>query len=207
MQATGCRVSGVRASLDVEVGSDKNSTSKGSLTSPVGRRCPPRLEPWEGFLEEQRAILGEVFSALADIRAFRSRHYLGARGEVIGKKRAGDEDTLKDIMKDLIAEPVESIIGRLHGVDIGFNVRGGITFENSVNAPRVRGRDGPSREKGPMPFSTTAVTPLPRSLGESYRLSLPCTIRGCQDILSTLPRSSESPHKEMPSFYMRGMCN
>lgn len=62
---------------------------------------------------------------MSDTRTFRSRHYLRMRGEVIGKERVSDDITLREVMEDLLAEPVRSIVECLQdGVHIGFNIRG-----------------------------------------------------------------------------------
>ncbi|KAK4247704.1 hypothetical protein C7999DRAFT_41034 [Corynascus novoguineensis] len=120
------------------VETNKEITSKGSITSPAGRRCPSQLEPWVDFLEEQRVILGTVFSKFpARTEAFKNRSYLRTRGDVIAERRVGDEDALKLVLEDLVVEPVTSIIERLQdedGVKAKFNIGAGIAFETRVNA-------------------------------------------------------------------------
>lgn len=120
------------------VETNKDITSKGSITNPGGRRCPYRLEPWEDFLEEQRVILGTLFSTFpAQTQAFRSRHYLKTRGQVIAATRVGDEDALRLVLQDLVAEPVTSIVERFQDEDAvkaEFDIGAGIAFETRVNA-------------------------------------------------------------------------
>jgi len=117
---------------------NKKITSKGPITSPAGRRCPSRLEPWVDFLEEQRVILGTLFSNFpAWAEAFRSRHYLRTRGKVIAATRVGDEDALKWVLQDLVAEQVKWIVERLQDEDdikAEFDIGGGIAFETRMNA-------------------------------------------------------------------------
>jgi len=117
---------------------NKKITSKGPITSPAGRRCPSRLEPWVDFLEEQRVILGTLFSKFpAWAEAFRSRHYLRTRGKVIAATRVGDEDALKWVLQDLVAEPVKLIVERLQDEDdikAEFDIGEGIAFETRMNA-------------------------------------------------------------------------
>ncbi|KAK4151614.1 hypothetical protein C8A00DRAFT_45233 [Chaetomidium leptoderma] len=100
------------------VETNKKITSKGSITSPAGKRYPPRLEPWEDFLEEQRTILGTLFSTFpAYTEVFRSRHYLRTQ--------------------DLLAEPVTLIVKYFQDEDnikAEFDIGGGIAFETRINA-------------------------------------------------------------------------
>ncbi|GAB0139112.1 hypothetical protein EsDP_00007327 [Epichloe bromicola] len=120
------------------VETNKKITSKGSMTNPTGKRCPPRLEPWMDFLEEQRSILGTLFSNFPErAEVFRSRHYLRTRGELIAETRVGDEDALKLVLQDLVAEPVKLIIERLQDeedIKAEFGIGTGITFETRANA-------------------------------------------------------------------------
>ena len=39
--------------LNISLQTDKTLTAKGAMTSPVSRKHPKRLAPWETFLEEQ----------------------------------------------------------------------------------------------------------------------------------------------------------
>lgn len=120
------------------VETDREITSKGPITNPAGRRCPPRLEPWTDFLDEQKSILGTLFSTFPPhIEAFRSLHYLRTRGKVIASTRVGDEDVLKRVLQDLVAEPVTLIVERLcteDAVRAEFDVGAGIVFETRLNA-------------------------------------------------------------------------
>lgn len=120
------------------VETNKDLTSKGSITNPAGKRCPSRLEPWVDFLEEQRVILGTLLSAFpARTEAFRSRHYLRTRGQVIAAKRVGDEYALGLVLQDLVAELVTSIVERFQeedAVKAEFDIGAGIAFETRVNA-------------------------------------------------------------------------
>ena len=49
--------------------------------------------------------------------AFRSRHYLRTRGEVIAERGLADEEAMKFVLPDVLAEPVKLIIGRLGDED------------------------------------------------------------------------------------------
>ncbi|KAL2169473.1 hypothetical protein VTG60DRAFT_6017 [Thermothelomyces hinnuleus] len=124
------------ANFKVEV--NEKFTSKGSITSPVGRRIPPRLEPWDDFLEEQRTIFGTLLSKFpVHTAAFRSRHYLRTRGKVIAARSVGDEEALKLVYHDLVTEPVTLIFERLQdedGIRAEFDIGAGIAFETRVNA-------------------------------------------------------------------------
>ena len=65
-------------------------------------------------MEEQRVILGMLFSKFpAQTEAFRSWNYLRTRGKVIAAARVGDEDALKRVLEDLVAELVTLIVQRL----------------------------------------------------------------------------------------------
>ncbi|KAL2130153.1 hypothetical protein VTI74DRAFT_6826 [Chaetomium olivicolor] len=128
-------------------------TSKGSITSPVGRRCPHRLEPWADFLEEQRTILGTLLDTFPEsIAAFRSRHYMSTRGEVVAATRVADEDALKLVLQDLVAEPVSLIVGRLQDEDTikaKFDIWGGIAFQTRINALGDAGQGVEERPRTP----------------------------------------------------------
>ncbi|KAK3940944.1 hypothetical protein QBC46DRAFT_363713 [Diplogelasinospora grovesii] len=120
------------------VETNKRITSKGSITNPTGRRCPSRVEAWVDSLEDQRFILGRLFSKFpTHIQAFRSRHYLRTRGEMIAASRVADEEALKSVLQDILAEPVKAIVERIKDEDHikdEFDIGAGITFETRVNA-------------------------------------------------------------------------
>ncbi|GAB1319501.1 hypothetical protein MFIFM68171_09711 [Madurella fahalii] len=93
----------------------KKITSKDPITSPAGRRSmPTSAQALGGFLEEQRIVLRTLFSKFpARAKAFSSRHYLRTRGNVIARARMRDEDALKLVLQDLVAEPVTMIVEHL----------------------------------------------------------------------------------------------
>ncbi|AEO59783.1 hypothetical protein MYCTH_2119902 [Thermothelomyces thermophilus ATCC 42464] len=139
------------ANFKVEV--NEKFTSKGSITSPVGRRIPPRLEPWDDFLEEQRTIFGTLLSKFpAHTAAFRSQHYLRTRGKVIAARSIGDEEALKLVYQDLVTEPVTLISQRLQDKDsirAEFDIGAGIAFETRLNALGEANRESTERPRTP----------------------------------------------------------
>ena len=112
-------------------------TSKGSITNPAGKRCPHRLEPWGDFLEEQRRILGALFSKFPPrVEAFRSRNYLQNRGEEVAVVRVADENSLVMVLRDILAEPIRLIVESLKDegdISAQFGFGHGIKFDTRVN--------------------------------------------------------------------------
>ncbi|KAH6632803.1 hypothetical protein F5144DRAFT_621488 [Chaetomium tenue] len=121
------------------VETNKDITSKGSITNPGGRRCP--------------IILGTLFSSFpAQTEAFRSLHYLKTRGQVIGRMRVGDEDALRLVLQDLVAEPVTSIVERFQDEDAvkaEFDIGAGITLKTRVNALAGSSQESAERPRTP----------------------------------------------------------
>ncbi|KAL2174850.1 uncharacterized protein P884DRAFT_263092 [Thermothelomyces heterothallicus CBS 202.75] len=124
--------------VNFKVEVNEKFTSKGSITIPVARRIPSRLEPWDDFLEEQRTIFGILFSKFPKhTAAFRSLHYLRTRGKVIAARSIGDEEALKLVYHDLVMEPMTLIFERLQdedGIRAEFDIGAGIAFESRLNA-------------------------------------------------------------------------
>jgi hypothetical protein len=47
--------------VHLTVETDKELTSRGSLTNPRNKLCPTQLRPWTDFLEQQRIVLGHLY--------------------------------------------------------------------------------------------------------------------------------------------------
>ncbi|KAK4140752.1 uncharacterized protein C8A04DRAFT_39662 [Dichotomopilus funicola] len=128
--------------------------SNGLISNPARRRCPHRLEPWDNFLEEQRAIMRTLLSSFpADTRTFMNRAYLRSRGEVIHRRRLTTAEALEQILLDFVAEPVTAIVERFRDVDditSAFNIGAGIAFKTRPHtlAEATRGA-APARPKSP----------------------------------------------------------
>lgn len=116
---------------------NKSLTSNGYRTKPQGKRCPTRLLPWSNFLEQQRNILGRLYSVYpAEARDFESLDFLRALGKRIAKRKVGNEKDLEHIQHDTVEAPVTSIIDCLRLLDEAgdeFTLGNGIIFENHPN--------------------------------------------------------------------------
>ncbi|KAK7397986.1 hypothetical protein QQX98_012645 [Neonectria punicea] len=112
--------------------------SKGTITVPQNKWCPTNLQPWTGFLDEQRAIFGTVYHLFpTERRVFASRHYLATLGGEMSDRSIGDEKALEHFLHISVEDPVRKIIKQFKEVpDLcdAFNLSNGITFENHPHA-------------------------------------------------------------------------
>ncbi|KPM43716.1 hypothetical protein AK830_g2823 [Neonectria ditissima] len=112
--------------------------SKGTITVPQNKWCPTNLQPWTGFLDEQRAIFGTVYHLFpTERRVFTSRHFLATLGGEMSDRPIGDERALEHFLHISVEDPVRNIIKQFKEVpDLcdAFNLGNGITFENHPHA-------------------------------------------------------------------------
>ena len=122
-----------------EVETNKSLTSKGSVNKPEKKWCPTRLSPWSDFLEQQKAILGRLYSVYpGQDRVFESLDFLRGLGNRVARKKVANERHLEYIQHTILEEPIAFIIERLlaeNRVRDEFGIIGsGIVFDNHPNA-------------------------------------------------------------------------
>ncbi|KND90494.1 hypothetical protein TOPH_04667 [Tolypocladium ophioglossoides CBS 100239] len=120
------------------VETNRNLTSKGSITNPHNKLCPTSLKPWSDFLELQKQALGTVFSLFpTEHRAFESRNFLAGLGERISQKPLANEKDLEHFLHNAVEEPVRSIIAQIKATDEvkrTFGIGDGVVFDNHPHA-------------------------------------------------------------------------
>lgn len=103
---------------NISIQANKSLTYKGSITRPGGKRCPSRLVPWNGFLEKQTELLGEIHSTFSqDTRHFDSLHALRTQGRHVSNMKVSNERNLEVLQHWTIEMPVESIMKQLQQDD------------------------------------------------------------------------------------------
>ncbi|KAL7938208.1 hypothetical protein V8C35DRAFT_291220 [Trichoderma chlorosporum] len=110
--------------------------SRGPITNPRAKWCPKNLQPWNGFIEEQRLIFGllnETFPI--ESRVFENQAFLTVLGDRISQRRIAHEKTLEYILQNSVEEPVRIIIQKIKEVEAAaFEIGDGIVFKNHPHA-------------------------------------------------------------------------
>ncbi|KAI0165304.1 hypothetical protein GGR52DRAFT_581939 [Hypoxylon sp. FL1284] len=120
------------------VETDKDLTSKGTITNPRHKLCPTSVRPWPDLLEQQHATLGTLYDTFpADKRRFEPRSVLHGLGQRISKRRISDEKSLEYFLHTSVEDLVRLIIDQLKAakeVKRAFGLGDGVIFENHPNA-------------------------------------------------------------------------
>ncbi|PON19986.1 hypothetical protein TGAM01_v211146 [Trichoderma gamsii] len=159
-----------------EVEIDKSLTSKGSITNPRNKLCPTSLQPWPGFLEQQRIASGVLHSAVpANTRLFESRSFLSGLGERISRRPIANEKGLEYFLHNSVEDPVRSILHQLKEVEqirSVYEIGDGIIFENHPSAISDVAEEVADREN-----SLPPRTPDQRRLANQLRPDQICVYR------------------------------
>ncbi|KAH7009224.1 uncharacterized protein B0I36DRAFT_342604 [Microdochium trichocladiopsis] len=157
----------VFAKLQVESNPDR--LSRGSLTNPQSKRCPTSLRQWPDFLEQQRRIFGRLLDTfpcdsdrldsdrLDSDRLFESEHFLATMGARIGGRSIADEKVLEFFLHNAVEDPVRNIINQLVNIPAvgkAFDLGNGIVFENHPHALSETAEEVIDRQARTVPPST-----------------------------------------------------
>ncbi|KAJ4307972.1 hypothetical protein N0V84_012377 [Fusarium piperis] len=122
--------------LNVETNPDLSS--RGSVTNPRNKLCPTNLRPWADFLELQRFTFGALLASFpTERRAFESRSFLTGLGNRISLRSVSNEKTLEYFQHNSVEDPVRCILDQLKEVEetkAEFHLGNGIVFENHPHA-------------------------------------------------------------------------
>lgn len=89
------------------VETDKELTSRGSLTNPRNKSCPTNLYRWTDFLEQQRTILENLYNTFpVTDRRFESREFLAGHEQRISKRPILNEKMLEYFLHNSVEDPV-----------------------------------------------------------------------------------------------------
>ena len=141
--------------LNISLQTDKTLTAKGAMTSPVSRKHPKRLAPWETFLEEQMTTFQRLYTCYppeGGPRVFERNITVKDRGKDVKMRSLGYKSDLRHLQRDTIERPVTYILnhlGSLNAVCREFNIRGSISFKDhpqpmSERSEEVQSRISPS---------------------------------------------------------------
>jgi hypothetical protein len=99
------------------VETDPRLTTKGSVTNPRDKWCPTTIQPWPDFLDDQRAILGTLYSTFPlEQRVFESASFLDGLGNVVSRRKIADEKSLEFFLHLSVEDPVLNIIQQLKDI-------------------------------------------------------------------------------------------
>jgi len=133
-------------------------------------RCPRRLAPWDGFLDEQRAALGKVVAFLPEtMQLFESQHLIEGTGRRLADTSPiGSERDLELFHHTAVEQPVRLITDKLLRVQHDSNspfaaVGDGVLFENHMN---VLNPDAPPST------SVAPLTPPPPARSRNKKIAI-----------------------------------
>jgi hypothetical protein len=191
------------------VETDPRLTTKGSVTNPRDKWCPTTIQPWSNFLDDQRAILGTLYSTfLLEQRVFESASFLDGLGNVVSRRKITDEKSLEFFLHLSVEDPVLNIIQQLKDIpeisDV-FDIGNGVIFENHPHAISEVSEEVVARETP----STPPRTPNQRQDLRQLRADQICIYRSSNTHSSsrTMLYISEykPPHKLTPAHLRLGL--
>lgn len=98
----------------LSVETDSKLTSKGPITNPRDKWCPNKIQPWSGFLDEQRAVFGTLNANFPiETPFFENKSFLEGMGDRISRRKIADEKTLEFFLHNSVEDPVRNIIEQL----------------------------------------------------------------------------------------------
>lgn len=119
---------------------NRSLTTKGSITSPVGRVCPTFLRPWD-FRAAQQALFDEIYQLFhpnseEPLRVFPPLLVIEDRGQQACIRPLASESDLARHQEAEVENPVKEVIDRLAGLPAApcrLPLGEGIIFENHTN--------------------------------------------------------------------------
>lgn len=96
----------------------KPFTTRGSVTSPVGKSCPKFLKPWTDFPKVQLEAWNDIYTSFGDARLFNSLQYIEENGQYL-RRKIGSEEDLERFQGNAVENILSSILNELHH-DVSF---------------------------------------------------------------------------------------
>ena len=101
--------------FDVET--DRQLTSGGGITNPRNKLLPTKLEPWSGFLEQQRATLSTLYATFpGGSRVFENCIFLEGLGDRVARRKISNEKVVEYFQHNSVEDPIRVILDRLREV-------------------------------------------------------------------------------------------
>ncbi|KAF7594887.1 hypothetical protein BBP40_007921 [Aspergillus hancockii] len=127
-------------SRPLAVQTDRSLTTKGSITSPIGRLCPTYLKSWD-FHSAQQSLFDEVYrffhpTSDSPMRVFPPLLVIEDRGQLACGRPLASEADLRRHQEAEVENPVREVIDRLARLPEArsmFSLAEGVTFENHAN--------------------------------------------------------------------------
>ena len=181
-------------SRDLRVQTDRSLTTKGSITSPRGKKCPSRLRPWDDFPQQIQYFFDSAYTLLypeADPPAvFASRTAIEDLGRTLCRRPLSSEKDLESYERFAVEEKVKDIVDRLMTMPAAETLLDGckeLEFENHLNPLHENAREVLERQK-------------------SSRIDQACIFRnvGGERCLSFV-REYKAPHKLTVEYLRAGL--
>jgi hypothetical protein len=139
----------------LRVQTDRSLTTKGSITSPRGKKFPTYLRPWHDFPEQQQHYFDRAYSLLcpddsSPRRAFSSRVALEDLGHTLCRRPLASEKDLESYERFAVEEKVKDVVEQLmkmREAQTLLNHCNEIEFENHLNTLSDNAEEVLARQK------------------------------------------------------------
>ena len=128
-------------SKELRVETDRSLTTKGSITSPKGKKYPSRLRPWDDFPLRQQQYFDAVYTLLyppVDPPAvFTPRSAIEDLGRTLYRRPLTSEKDLESYERFAVEEKVKDVVGHLLTIPAAQDLLNGsreLDFENHLNS-------------------------------------------------------------------------
>ncbi|KAG4430456.1 hypothetical protein IFR05_014064 [Cadophora sp. M221] len=124
-------------SKPLRIQTDKSLSTQGSITSTKHKPCPTLLKPWTDFPVLQQQLFERIYEYIPrNAELFSSTQYLTELGQDLCDRPLASEKDLEAYQRLAVERPTTHIISHLQQIEEarrGFNLSGGIIFENHAN--------------------------------------------------------------------------